>query len=381
MPQYPVTQPIQNINPGAFPFQVNKDFIYQYFQETSLIQFTGASPYSPIVKHEQGKGKGWQYNQPRLSAMDYKNAIMNFDQVRGRGQQPEVDIDYFHTDQRTFYTPIFGPDLLAAGTPLDLPAHANYTLLNALKLNYNWSIFKSALDVFVPGTVNATPVYDRFCGNLTQAVYESAQSLQKVADDVVAAVGDSKLNTTILRKLAVMAQQGGHASNKEDSIRPAYIDIKGGQPRNSYIYFGHPAAIDQLLDDPLYQSAAVSRGVILDSREQPQAIFGDTYKGMFQGIHLYSTAELTQPEFVFTPTNEAPFKVVIGLFVGAAAWGVGWSQYPELAYFYDPIEKRQDFAVSEIRGQKAIMYPSRTNGNPARLCNQGIIYTFTTIPA
>jgi len=400
MPTYPVTAPVNGINQGLFPFNVNRQFFKEWVQITPLWNLMGNEMTRPIVRHQMRSGEGWQYRVGKLNALDYTKPVLDFNQVSGQGQYQKVDEDEIGCQGISFPVVIKGRQLLDLGTPIDLPAAVRPQLIEASQRYLNKNLFDSAMTSNY-AVATQKPSYDRIviaganAGGTAAAnandrtTYNGLAGITTVLNAMNGGVAYNQngLSANHLLKLKRYATQGGamngavaaNGTTIEDAIRPAYMKSRAGWPMNDYIYLCSSQTIQTLYQDPMFFQSTAARGTVIDAADQPQTIYGSEYHGKFFGIHIYEVKDLAN--YMITSQN-GNFTVAWELFIGAGAWSLGWYEEPTVAFKDDQINRVQEFTTHEIRGQKALKFAANQASTIAAgipTVEQGIIHSFVRI--
>jgi hypothetical protein len=382
MPAYPITQPINGINQNLFTFKVNKEFFQEYVKITPLMSFSGQETNRVIYRKKLESGDGLQIRFSKLNQLDYKNPVIDFDQVRGAAQEQQMDEDRADTYSKSFSVQLKGYDIIKLGTPIynALPDKVRPQLLEACQRNLNWDLFNAATTSNY-AVATQKPSYDRIVASgyaPNRGAYNALAGITTVLNGQNAgtAYNQNGLSAAHLRQLKLYAERGGAAANMENAIRPAYMNKKSGWPMNGYIYLAHPATVTQLMNDPLFLNTTMARGTITDSMDQPQAIDGADYIGKFFGIHIYECQDLTQYEIL---SQDGAKTAAWNLFLGAGAWGLAWYENPNIVMDIDEVERIQLFATHEARAQKVLKFKSKQQLVPGETVEQGIIHSFVRI--
>lgn len=408
-PLYPVTQPLQGIDPNMFPAKVlGRKLFKQWLPITPLYNMMGMEENRPIVIHRMKEGDGLQYSVGRLSLIDYTKPAKNLDQVRGSGQQQKVDSDSVICELISFDMPFKGRGLMRLATPVDLPAEVNNQLVMACQRHLNKSLLDSAMFdyknaiAYGSGYNPATqlPSYDRVA---MAGINNGDTATQNTADRTAyynfgnlntawanlstgTAYNQNGLSVDHLLKLKSVAIEGGYpggavsvgGTDIEDAIEPAFLKTRSGWPIFEYIYLCSTASYRQLRKDPDYRGVALERGTVI-SPDQPEAISGATYHGKFEGIHIYEVPDLSK--YISTISDGAGGFYRIGweLFIGAAAFSLGWFEEPWIAHDKDDIDLTDEWASHETRGQKALKFPAKQASAGGRRVEQGIVHSFVRV--
>lgn len=398
-PLYPPSAPVNGINQGLFPFKVNADVYKEWIQLTPFFNFIGNEKTRPIVRHQMEVGEGWEFREGKLNSIDYTRPIRNFDQVSGSGQYQKVDYDKVQCDGKSFLVPLKGRELISLGTPIDLPSSIRGQLVEACQRNFNKCLLDAAMFDYIDannpfaGYAPATqlPSFDRMAlAGLTtaRATYNAYAGITTAWNSFTGIdYTTNGLSAKHLLKLKMMATRGGNPQGAvlqngriEDAIRPAFMKTRRGFPLNEYIYLCNTESYTQLLQDPMYYQATTTRGTIVEP-DQPEAISGATYKGKYEGIHIYEVPDLAP---YISLSQDGAKSVGWELFIGAGALTTGWFKEPWIAFKDDPINMFQEFASHEIRGEKALKFPSKQASTIANIAKtpgieQGIIHSFVRI--
>jgi hypothetical protein len=410
-PLYPVNAPVNGINQGLFPFHVNSEFFREWIQITPFWNFMGTEMDRPIVRHQMRAGEGWQYSVGKLNALDFTSPVLNFDQVSGSGQYQDVDVDSVICQGISFPVTIKGRQLLELGTPIRLPEVVRPQLIEASQRFFNKQLLDCAMfnymsptDPTTSGYTPATnlPSYDRLaCAGINngatgtqntadRTAYYAMAGITTVANGLATgpAYNQNGLSANHLLKLKAIATRGGFVGGAvfsngdiEDAVRPAFMKSRMGFPMNDYIYLCTSESIKSLYSDPMFFQSTAARGTVIDSANQPQTIYGSEYHGKFFGIHIYEIKDLSRYIFTSQDTNK---QVAWELFIGAGAWSAGWFEEPTIAFKDNQIDRIQEFTTHEIRGQKALKFPSKqpqavVAGIYNGLVEQGIIHSFVRV--
>jgi hypothetical protein len=399
MALYPVPAAGYNgINQNLFPFDVSRELLREWVQNTPLYNLMGNEPTRPIVRKSLQKGEGLQYRMGKLQALDYKNPITNFDQRRGNAMQQQVDYDKVDVDFKSFLVQIKGYDILDYGTPIELPAYARSQLVEAFSRALNYDLF-NAMTVNAYPTIRTAncnvagtlPSYDRAVFKLatglvpTRAAYQANATfptlINGMSTSAATAPGTSGLSASHLEALKQYAERGGSAVGLEDAIQPAYVRSKSGWPMNKYIYLAHPQTLTSLFSDPLFANSTFNRGVVIDADNTPQTLNGADYVGEYRGIAIYSCRDLYQYAI---PSADGNKTAAWNIFMGAGALSLGWAEEPMLGMENDLVERMQLYFGHEFRGQKMLQFQSQYAATPGAqagantVVEQGIIHSFVS---
>jgi len=405
MALYPVPAGGYNgINPNLFPFAVQKELNKEYVSQCPLYHLIGTAMTSPIVRKTMLQGAGLQYRVGKLSALDYKNPVLNFDQRAGGAMRQKVDYDSVDVDFRTFAVEIAGMDILKLGTPIDLPAEARDQLVDVFSRSMNYDLFRAMTSGAYPALMTGSaltgnvagnyPSYDRIVfpianGTLiTRAGYQAngtfstlVNGMQTPAATTYTGSGLSVKHLETLRNYAERGNAEDLPSNTESEMQPASVKSKAGWPIKKYIYLAHPQSLLKLFTDPAFANSTINRGTVTDQANTPEMISGADYIGEFRGIAIYSCGDLFDYSI---GSQDNTKRVAWNIFMGAGAMSIGWSKETEFGVKYDDYERIQTYYGHEMRGQKMLKFPGKysasvgavVGSNPS--VEQGIIHSFVS---
>lgn len=399
MALYPVPAAGYNgINQNLFPFDLSRELLREWVQNTPLYNLMGDEPTRPIVRKKLQKGEGLQYRMGKLQALDYRNPITNFDQRRGNAQQQQVDYDKVDVDFKSFLVQIKGYDILEYGTPIELPTYARSQLVEAFSRALNYDLFNAITVKAYPTIQSANcnvagtlPSYDRAVFKLstgqvpTRAAYQANATFRTLINGMslpaATSPATSGLSASHLETLKQYAERGGSAVGLEDAIQPAYVRSKSGWPMNKYIYLAHPQTLTSLFSDPLFANSTFNRGVVIDADNTPQTLNGADYVGEYRGISIYSCRDLYQYAI---PSADNTKTAAWNIFMGAGALSLGWAEDPMIGMENDLVERIQLYFGHEFRGQKMLQFPSQyaaiagAQVGSNTVVEQGIIHSFVS---
>ena len=121
-------------------------------------------------------------------------------------------------------------------------------------------------------------------------------------------------------------------------------------------------------------NAQYQRGVI-EMANQPSLFNGAYFKGQIGNILIYEMPELGDFRVTSANGNVAAWN----LFCGAQAFGVVWHRDPWFGEEWSNMRTTVEMAVMEMRGQKAIKFPSFKPNNESVLLENGIIHNLVQI--
>lgn len=401
-PIYPVNTAINGINPGLFPFHVSSKVFKEYVKLFPFYHMMGEEMTRPIVRHQMKSGEGYMYTEAKLNALDFTKPVYNFDQVSGSGQYQKVDSMNVVCRGVSFEVPIKGRQLIALGTPINLPDAVRPQLVEVCKRALSKNILDAAMfDYLAPTTTSNSgyaiatqlPSYDRMLMagmTPTRTTYNAYTGITYAWATMNAGITylQNGLSAKHLLSLKAMAVRGGNSNGAalvngdiEDAIRPAFLTTKGGYDVDDYIYLCNTESYMQLLQDPMYYMATTTRGVVVTS-DQPEAISGADYHGKYMGIHIYEVKDLSR--YIATSQTNG-YSIGWELFIGAGAWSAGWHEELSIAFHENTIDRIQQYATHEIRGEASLRFPAKQATTVANIAKtpagieQGLIHSFVRI--
>ena len=359
--------------PNAFdqaliPFEVRERYFAEYLGLSPLTLFMGTAPSDAIQTFEMKSGQGMSYRVAFRRDLNYENPVIGFDQAAGSEQLVTLYEDEISLKLQRFVDMVMGVALVNQMTPLQVFEMLRPLLLNAQRRN----MVKSILDAGTVLLYNKAdggngPSQDR---GVYAGVDYNASIFAGVGTMTGASYDQSGLSVAHLRKLKSMAITGGTSFEKESRIRPVELKTKKGFPEELYIYLMDTDSYVSLAKDPAWKEF-VYRGVIQNS-DQPEGLSGARYRGMVEGIMVYECPELSR----YRITNDAKMASW-NLLLGAQAFGICWGKRPWFEMENRDFNLNKAMAVCEIRGQKALQFPSFQD--PTKLVEKGIIHSFTQV--
>lgn len=361
------------IDKGLITPKIRAKYFEEYIGLTPLSVFMGNEPSDPIQVFEMQAGQGMAFRVPFARSLDYTNPVMGNNQVEGAEQQVEVYQDEIRLDQVRFSEVMIGQHIIKQITPLDLFGKMRSRLKNANQGNLVKTLFDAATtDIYnVEGLhcngIARGPTVDRvkYCGGEYNAsIKEACDTMNGITHE------GSGLSVKHIRELKNMAETGGATFEAESKIMPMSLKTSKGFPEETYVLLIDGASYASLANDPAWK-AQMDRGII-QSADQPQGITGSRFRGMIEGVMVYSCHELGR----YRIQNEGN-TVAWNLFMGAQALGLCWGMRSDFTTVERDHKNVLSLAVTEIRGQRALRFPSFQNPNTT--VERGIIHSFTKI--
>lgn len=354
------------------PVKIRDQYFEEYLGLSPLTSFMGTSPYSAIQVFEMKAGEGMSYRVPARKELDYENPVIGFNQAAGSEQQPKFYHDEIKLDLRRFVDQLSGVHLVKQMTPVAVYNSLQPLLLNVQRRN----LVKTILDA---GTIELyTPLAKNQGGTGPSEHRGLYAGIGEHKDTVFEGVGKMAGNTydknglsvAHIRTLKSMAVTGGTSFEAESKIRPVELKTRKGFPEELYVYLMDTESYKSLVEDPAWKQF-VYRGV-LQGNDQPEGISGARYRGMVEGVMIYECPELARYR-VKSGAKIAAWN----LFLGAQAFGLVWAKRPWFELESRDFNLNKAMAVCEIRGQKALQFPSLKD--PNKHVEQGIIHSFVQI--
>jgi hypothetical protein len=352
---------------ALIPFKVRQRYFEEYLGLSPLTVFMGTSASDAIQVFETQNGEGLSYRVSFRKDLNYETPVIGFDQAAGAEQPIEIFEDEIKMNIQRFVDMLMGVPLTRKMTPLDVYEAMRPLLMNAQRRNLVKSVLDSGtIGLYTPTGGGNGPQKDRV---VYGGVNYNAKIHTAVGTMTGATYDKSGLSVAHLRQLKSMAINGGTAFEKESRIKPMELRTKKGFPEELYVYLMDTDSYVSLSKDPEWKDF-VYRGVI-QSKDQPEGLSGARYRGQVEGIMVYECPELSR--YRVTNTHVAAWNMLLG----AQAFGLCWAQRPWFEMEQRDFNLNVAMAVCEIRGQKALMFPSFQDN--AKLVERGIIHSFVQI--
>ena len=360
--------------------KIKEEYYSEYVSTTPLSGFMGGQPSDVIQTFDMKSGQGLSYRLSLKKDMDYENPIFDFDQAAGSEQQITIFEDEIKLGKRRFANILDGEDLVKAATPLDIYGCLRPSLISVNKRNLVKSIFDAACAPSTrekdPGLYNSAengngPRADRviYAGNGGEGDYQDS-IFEGVGEMGAATYEESGMSVAHIRKLKSLATNGGVNFEAEAKIMPYELRSRNGFAEERYVLFLNPNSYASLVSDPDWKNF-MYRGTI-QNNDQPEGLSGSRYRGMIEGVLIYECPELIRYQVSSGLKNAA-----WNLFAGAQAFGLCFAQRPWFSIEHRDFGSIVAMAVTEIRGQKVITFPSFQN--PLVRVERGLIHSFTRV--
>lgn len=357
---------------GQIPTKVRAQYFQEILLASPLSMFMGSSPTSMIQVVNQENGTGPSSTFSLLRELDYKNPIKGYDQISGKGQQLKFYVDTINIEKFAWADKLNGIQLTKLYTPINVFDQLKPSLQLVHKQALTFDILKSATIENYPVVANG-PVDNRVV--YSGVAYNANMDTAITAMNTGPAYNQNGVSVDGIMELRDIARNGGKTSYRQEKrISPYRMETKKGFPAPHYIYLMDPPTYRQLAKDPQV-SSQFNRGVI-ESPDQPSILNGGYYRGRLDDVYLYEVPELG--DFRFT-TADASVIASWNLFCGAQAFGVIFRGAPWMTTEYTNHDTVVEMAIHELRGQKALKFPSYQN--EAVNIENGIIHHFARINA
>lgn len=370
--------PPTGLDKDLVPVEVRKEFFRETLLNTNLTPYMGRDPMSAIQVDYKKMGTGSTLNVPFLDEIDYKNPIKgNFAQVSGKGQNIQFYSDTVTVGFQALSVKLPGIQFMEIDTPIPMMPQMRPLVERAQQQNIVYELLKSAtLDLYTDssGALVGGPVADRvlYAAPAANPIYQNtiAAALNAMAANT-SAYNSSGLSVAGIRKMRDLAILGGTSYRHERRISPIALSTMRGGWVPTYVYLMGTTSYRSLNQDPDWKNY-YTRGTIESSINQPSGLRGAFYKGLIDNIEVYECPELE--EFTQESGNS---KFGWNLFMGAQAFYLLWGDKPWFKQEYSNMGLQVELAIMEIRGQKALQYPSKNN--PQVLVENGLIHSFVNI--
>lgn len=364
------------LDQGLIPVEVENEFFEESILGTDLTPFMGSNQLSAIQVHNKEMGSGSTLHVPLLKPLDYKNPIEgNFSQISGKGEVLQFYEDVVTVNFKAKADRLPGLQFMQIATPINIFNALKPSLSLYHKKNIVYQLLKAGTLDLYPNFASG-PVADRVFYSAPDAnpIYNASiqTSLDAMAGNT-SAYNSSGLSVAHIRKLRDMAVMGGRTFEHDKRITPLMTEKKNGQLVPTYAYLMDTVSYRSLCQDPDWK-IYFGRGVIESALNQPSGLSGAYFKGMIDNIQVYECVELGS--FQQKSTNLAS-TFAWNLFMGAQAFYLLWGKQPWFKLEYSNMDTNVEMALMEIRGQKALMFPSFNNSAVNVEC--GLIHSFVNI--
>lgn len=357
---------------GQVPYSVSKKYFEEVLLNSPLNVFMGMGPDSLInVQHvNRGEGETVVYSFGR--EIDYKNPIYDYDQIEGSAQKLKFYKDVVQIRKQAFNVGLQGIQFTELRTPIPVYEALKPRLMTAHNKNLNYDVVRAFTSNLYPDRAATRP--DPYRGHFAGvAVYPGN------INDGVAAMntgtaydqnGISVEKIMAMRDMAVTGSDGIATYETEKKINPYNLMKRNGWPEPVYVYLMDTKTYRSLYRDPDW-NAYLARGMI-ESSDQPTGLKNAFYKGRIGDVLIYEVPELAEHRI-----TSGGFTASWNLFCGANALGLVWGREPWLYQKEMNMGTEIEMALHEIRGQKALVYPSFRNEGTS--IENGFIHSFVRI--
>lgn len=355
------------------PYEVRAKYFEEVLTTTNLSRWMGATPLSVIQTDRKEMGSGSTLAIPFSSEIDYENPIVgDFAQLSGKGETLKFYEDTVRVQSQSFVDKMQGVRFMKLDTPVDVFNALKPRLTIAHQRNIVSSLLKSATTLAYPNFAASGPTINRVIYGAK--AYPNDGFIQTGINSMNggAAYNQDGLSVAGIRKLRDYAIQGGATFEADKRISPTSLKTHEGAWVATYIYFMDTTSYRSLNNDPAW-SGYYTRGTI-ESSYQPSGLSGAFFKGMIDNVMIYEVPELGKLQ---QKSTDQAITVAWNMLVGAQAWFLLWGRPPEFEVEWSNFRNNIEMAVMEIRGQKSLMLPSKSN--PAVSVENGIIHHFVSI--
>lgn len=358
---------------ALIPIDIRDRYFEEYIGLTPLSVFMGTGVSDVIQVFEIKTGGGTTFRVPFKKDLNYENPVIGFNQAEGSGQAIEFYQDEIRIELMRFVDKLAGTTIVKQQTSIDIFGALRPSLMDVQKKNLVKSMLDAATIDLYKKPAESAPLFDRV--NYAGVGLENYETnIQATIDKMDTSTPDkSGLSVKHIRELRALATTGGVTFENEAKIKPVSLKTKKGFPEETYILLIDNESYNSLCEDPLWNQQ-VNRG-LLQTKDQPEGLSGSRYRGTIEGVLVYECQELSK--YRLTKKGDKVPNVAWNLFLGAQAIGLCWGSRPSFKTKYHDFELNVEMCVAEIRGQKALQFPSFSN--PDKLIERGIIHSFTKI--
>lgn len=358
------------------PAAVRKNYLTENLLSFNLAPFMGASPTDMIQVVYNQDGHGPSTNFTLLRELDYKVELTGYDQFSGKGAPIKLYTDKIDIDLKVGLVGLQGLQITKMMTPLGIYELAKPLLQRSHKRRILFQLLKAATTDIYPNTAAQTPTINRIAVAGRNGTIMAAQAninAYVAAQNTGAAYNQNGLSVAYIRQLRDMAVNGGRSFEQEKRISPIDIATHNNQVVPTYVYFMSTASYQALQQDPLWNQYYF-RGTV-ESQYQPSGLVGGFAKGKIDDVLIYEVPELGN----FQVTSDGVTSAW-NLFCGAQAFGLVFNGMPWFDEERSNHGTNAEWAILELRGQKALMFPSYEDDSAAGpLVENGIIHSFVRV--
>lgn len=357
---------------SEIPVHISNKFFKEVLLETNLSPFMGADEQSIIQLRRKPNGSGPTETFNLIRELDYKNVIKGFDQISGKGQSLKFYSDTINVEfQAQEPAKLMGVQIVDMQTPLPIFEQLRPQLATASKRNLTYSVLKAATFDNYPNLA-VGPVAERVLYGSGDAYPVNGNILTAVAAMTGVQYNQSGASVKGIKKMRNIAVTGGLQFQAEKRISPYMLQTKHNTPSPFYAYFMDTESFAALEQDPLW-NAQYQRGVI-EMANQPSLFNGAYFKGQIGNILIYEMPELG--DFRVTSGGKT---AAWNLFCGAQAVGCVWHKDPWFGEEWTNMRTVVEMAVMEMRGIKALKFPSYKVNNQDVVIENGMIHNLVQI--
>jgi hypothetical protein len=359
---------------SLIPTEVRAQYFEEVLLQSPLSGFMGDSPEDVIQVINKNDGTGLTSTFSFSREIDYKSPIYDYDQISGKGQALKFYEDTITVRQQALADLLKGIQLTKLTTPIDIYNALKPKLMTAHKRNITYSLLKSATFDSYGAAFTAGPVTNRvqYGTDGTGASYNA--NMITASDALVGnAYNNGGLSVQGIKNLRDMAINGGLSFEVDKRISPYMLKTREGFPSPFYVYFMSTASYRSLEGDPDWKGF-YNRGII-EMPNQPSSLSGSFFKGQIDNVLIYEVPELGN--FKVGTAQGFARDNAWNLFCGAQAFGLVWHKTPWFAQELTNMNTVVEMAMIEMRGQKAIKFPSFADETVS--IENGIIHHITRL--
>lgn len=356
---------------SEIPVHISQKFFKETLLETNMSPFMGADEQSIVQLRRKPNGSGPTETFNLIRELDYKNVIKGFDQISGKGQNLKFYSDTLTVEfQAQEPAKLQGVQIVDMQTPLPIFEQLRPQLSTASKRNLTYSILKAATFDNYPNLA-AGPVAERVVYGSGNAYNASITAAVQAMNGILPTQSGASVKG--IKKMRNIAVTGGLQFQAEKRISPYMLHTKNNTPSPFYCYFMDTESFASLEADPLW-NAQYQRGVI-EMANQPSLFNGSYFKGQIGNIMIYEMPELGDFRVASPNGNVAAWN----LFCGAQAVGCVWHKDPWFGEEWTNMRTIVEMAVMEMRGIKALKFPSYKVNNQDVVIENGMIHNLVQI--
>lgn len=379
---WPFPQGLNGIDPIYFQEKVNNFLFDVSYEQSPFTSFMGTNDSDAISVQTISDAVGSAAVFGRLRQLDFRNPILNDDQVRGIERTYQTDTITVPAEKITFPLIRRNVSVERYASKIQISQNNARALAHLLQRYRDLKTLQSAMTGLYNNTVNGSmPRNSRaVAGNLVAGQANDGKYIYAnnavLTTKLLAAMPDAR-NTQHRMTVAHIERLRQKALDNYtgENILPTSIRQYNGWDEPVFTLFMSPKVASYLRQDADFKAMHLTRGVQLPFQGSP--LIGGYYVGRVSDVECIEIRELGDP------TLQLDAKYGWSLLFGRGAWGTFMQTGVELIEEMDKVEDFKSFYARQHVGVKALVFPSINevvdNADPVKFVEQGIVHSFTRI--